>query len=139
MRTINMIVIHCSATPKGAPATVESMRRYHVNTLGWKDIGYHYVIYIDGSVHNGRPIEQAGAHAAGYNTHSIGICYVGGVDRNGNCKDTRTEEQKKTLINLIKELKAKFPTIDRVLGHYQLPNVKKCCPCFDAKKEYENL
>lgn len=79
MRTITEIIIHCTATRPDANCTVESIRRYH-KSLGWHDIGYHYVIYPDGSVHAGRPVEEVGAHCPGHNTQSIGIAYVGGLD-----------------------------------------------------------
>ena len=79
MRLITEIIIHCTATRPNAICTVESIRRYH-KSLGWYDIGYHYVIYPDGSVHAGRPVEQSGAHTEGHNAHSIGIAYVGGLD-----------------------------------------------------------
>ena len=75
MRTITEIIIHCTATRPNAICTVESIRKYH-RSLGWRDIGYHYVIYPDGSVHAGRPVEQPGAHTEGHNAHSIGIAYV---------------------------------------------------------------
>lgn len=139
MRKIDMIVVHCTATPEGKKTTVEAIRNQHVNVNHWKDIGYHYVIYLDGSIHTGRPVEQAGAHASGHNKNSIGICYVGGLDKYGKCKDTRTDMQKESLIYLIKELKKQFPTIYKVVGHRDLPQVNKCCPCFDAKKEYMNI
>lgn len=138
MRTINSIVIHCSATPEGMPVTVESIDRHH-KSLGWKGIGYHYVIYLDGSVHKGRDDKDQGSHAAGYNRYSLGVCYIGGLDKNGKCKDTRTEAQKKALLKLVKELKAKYPSICKVVGHNELPNVKKCCPCFSVMKSELNI
>ena len=79
MRTITEIIIHCTATRPDANCTVESIRHYH-KSLGWHDIGYHYVVYPDGSVHAGRPVEEVGAHCPGHNAQSIGIAYVGGLD-----------------------------------------------------------
>ena len=76
MRNINEIIIHCAATPEGKNFTVEQIRDWHVNGNGWRDIGYHFVIYLDGSVHKGRPIEEVGAHCRGHNANSIGICSV---------------------------------------------------------------
>ena len=136
MRIINEIIIHCSATPEGKDYTVEQIRQWH-KQRGFSDIGYHYVIYLDGSVHTGRPESQVGAHCLGHNSHSIGVCYIGGVAKDGKTpKDTRTDAQKESLIKLIKELKAKYPKAT-VHGHREYAN--KACPCFDAKNEYKNL
>lgn len=82
MRTITLIIIHCSATPEGKDYTVEDIDRWH-KARGWKCIGYHYVIYRDGSIHKGRPDEMVGAHCVNHNKHSIGVCYVGGLYKNG--------------------------------------------------------
>ena len=100
MRTINEIIVHCSATPEGRDYTIAQIRQWHLQR-GFRDIGYHYVIYRDGTIHTGRPVAQAGAHCTGHNAHSIGVCYVGGVAKdNKTPKDTRTEAQKKSLANL---------------------------------------
>lgn len=150
MRQITDIIIHCSATREGQDFTVADIDRWH-KERGWKGIGYHYVIYLDGSVHKGRPDAEIGAHCQGYNSHSIGICYIGGVDARGNAKDTRTQQQKDALGSLIKELKQKYPSIKSVKGHRDYsPDLNhngkiepnewiKSCPCFDAQKEYENI
>lgn len=136
MRIINEIIIHCSATSEGKDYTVEQIRQWH-KQRGFSDIGYHYVIYRDGSIHSGRPIERIGAHCLKHNAHSIGVCYIGGVAKDGKTpKDTRTDAQKESLIKLIKELKAKYPKAT-VHGHREYAN--KACPCFDAKSEYKNL
>ena len=136
MRIINEIIIHCSATPEGKDYTVEQIRQWH-KQRGFSDIGYHYVIYRDGSIHSGRPIERIGAHCLKHNAHSIGVCYIGGVAKDGKTpKDTRTDAQKESLIKLIKELKAKYPKAT-VHGHREYAN--KACPSFDVKSEYKNL
>lgn len=136
MRIINEIIIHCSATPEGKDYTVEQIRQWH-KQRGFSDIGYHYVIYRDGSIHSGRPIEKIGAHCLKHNAHSIGVCYIGGVAKDGKTpKDTRTDAQKESLIKLIKELKAKYPKAT-VHGHREYAN--KACPSFDVKNEYKNL
>ena len=136
MRIINEIIIHCSATPEGKDYTVEQIRQWH-KQRGFSDIGYHYVIYRDGSIHSGRPIERIGAHCLKHNAHSIGVCYIGGVAKDGKTpKDTRTDAQKESLIKLIKELKAKYPKAT-VHGHREYAN--KACPSFDVKNEYKNL
>ena len=134
MRTINEIICHCSATPEGRPVTVQQIRQWHL-ARNFADIGYHYVIYLDGTVHKGRPIEKAGAHCKGHNAHSIGICYVGGLDRNGKPKDTRTPAQKAALRSLLKELKKQYPKAT-IHGHCEFAN--KACPCFNCS-EYRDI
>ncbi len=130
MRTIDKIIIHCSDTPEGRAVTVDEIRRWH-KERGFSDIGYHYVIMLDGSVCDGRPLEQAGAHCKGQNAHSIGICYVGGCDLNRRPKDTRTDAQKTAMAGLIRELKRRFPTAT-IHGHNEFAN--KACPSFDVQK-----
>lgn len=138
MRVINKIIIHCAATPEGKDYTVEQIRQWHTTPKpkgnGWKDIGYHFVIYRDGSVHPGRPIEQIGAHISGYNANSIGICYIGGCAKDGKTpKDTRTPEQKAALVKLVAELRRRFPNAS-VHGHNEFAN--KACPSFNVQKEF---
>ncbi len=132
-RIITMIVIHCSATRCNRDYTVQQLFHDHVEVNHWRFIGYHYYIRRNGRVEATRPLERMGAHAKGYNAHSIGICYEGGLDAEGHYADTRTEEQKRAMERLIIQLKQQFPTIVTVLGHCDLPGVQKACPCFDAK------
>lgn len=133
MRKINSIIIHCSATAEGKDYTVVDIDRWH-KSRGWQCIGYHYVIYRDGSVHTGRPVEQIGAHCAGHNANSIGICYIGGLaSDNKTPKDTRTPAQIKALRDLVGELKKKYPGAT-VHGHNEF--AAKACPCFDVKAEF---
>ena len=129
-RRIDLIVIHCSATRATQRYTVDDCRRDH-RARGFADIGYHYYITQDGVVHRGRQLYQVGAHATGYNRHSIGICYEGGLDIRGQPADTRTTEQKETLRRLIQRLKEDCPNA-KVVGHRDLPGVKKACPCFEV-------
>lgn len=136
MRPINKIIVHCTATPEGRDVTVEEIDAWH-RKRGFKSIGYHYVIYLDGSIHKGREDDKIGAHCVGYNSRSLGVCYVGGLAKDGKTpKDTRTEEQKESLRKLLKMLKTKYPEA-RIFGHRDF--AAKACPCFDATKEYENL
>ena len=136
MRNINKIIVHCSATPEGRNFTVKQIDACH-RQRGFNGIGYHFVIYLDGSVHVGRPLAKAGAHCKGYNAHSIGVCYIGGVAADGKTpKDTRTDTQKASLVKLITELRQQFPNA-LVHGHREFAN--KACPCFDARKEYKDL
>jgi len=134
MRDINLIVVHCSATPEGRDVSTETIRDWHVKGNKWSDIGYHYVIELDGKVKNGRPLERAGAHVRGFNKSSIGICYVGGMTKDmKEPKDTRTNAQHKSLIDLLLELKLKFPNAI-VKGHRDFS--PKACPSFDATEEF---
>lgn len=148
-RSINEIIVHCTATKEGINFTVADIRKMHL-ARGFSDIGYHYLIYIDGSVHNGRDVNISGAHCLNHNSHSIGVCYVGGLDFSGRAKDTRTKEQKEALTNLIKSLKLLYPKA-KVLGHRDTsPDLNgdglvepsewiKACPCFDVTKEYIHI
>lgn len=133
MRTISLIILHCSGTRPGQCASAKEIDKYH-HSLGWKCIGYHYVVRCDGTIEKGRPEDKVGAHCYGHNRHSIGICYEGGADANGMPEDTRTEEQKRSLKALVEELKTRYPRA-LVLGHNHF-NRYKACPCFDAAKEY---
>ena len=134
-RSINLIVVHCTATEEGKDYSVAEIRRWHLKR-GFSDIGYHYLIGIDGKVHEGRNVNISGAHTAGYNAHSIGVCYVGGLDKNHKAKDTRTPAQKASLLRLLTDLKKMYPHAS-IHGHREFAN--KSCPCFDAKEEYKNL
>jgi len=137
MRTINKIIIHCSATPVGRKVSVSTIRKWHLQR-GFNDIGYHYVIHLDGKISTGRNINRIGAHCAHENKGSIGICYVGGMTKDmKKPKDTRTQAQKDSLIKLMHELIYKYNKDMTIHGHNQYSN--KSCPCFDVQKEYANL
>ena len=135
-RRINEIIVHCTATPEGRDYTVADIRQMH-EAQGWVDIGYHYLIYRDGSIHEGRNVDMVGAHCQGHNAQSIGVCYVGGVARDGKTpKDTRTPAQKDALIHLLMQLVCLYPDAT-IRGHRDF--AAKACPSFDATKEYKNL
>lgn len=136
MRKINLIVIHCSATKLSQNFTPESLEACH-KAKGYKCCGYHWYITKDGQLHAMRNEEMVGAHARRYNAHSIGICYEGGLNENGEAEDTRTPAQKATLVLLLRSLRYDYPDA-QILGHRDLPWVKKACPCFDVKKEGYN-
>jgi N-acetylmuramoyl-L-alanine amidase len=143
MRAIDMIVIHCSATPEGRAVTAADIDHMH-RQRGFARIGYHYFIRLDGTLELGRPLEVAGAHVEGHNARSIGICYAGGLDAYGKAKDTRTTAQKVALAHLVRDLRKRFPAARRVVGHRDLSPDRdrdgkvephewlKDCPCFDV-------
>ncbi len=136
MRTINYIAVHCTATQPDAK--VENIQRYWRDNLGWKSPGYHFIIKADGTIVQLLPIDQVSNGVAGWNSQIINVCYIGGIDKDGKPKDTRTDAQKVALLCKLRELKQQFPKA-KIQGHRDFPGVKKACPSFDAKKEYENL
>lgn len=149
MRKINAIVIHCSATIEGQDIDAATIDKWH-KQRGWRGIGYHYVVKLDGTIEKGRKEEEIGAHVKYHNRNTIGICYVGGLDKDMKPKDTRTEAQKSSLLSLIKGLKKRYPDAI-ILGHRDYSEDKnkngiiepfewsKACPCFDAIIEYKDL
>lgn len=148
-RTITDIVIHCTATRAWQDYSADDIRRMH-KAQGWSDIGYHYVVRLDGTIEEGRDIDITGAHVSGHNANSIGVVYVGGLDNQGKPKDTRTENQKNALLNLLVDLRKFYPNA-KISGHRDFSPDKnhdgvispdeyiKECPCFDAKSEYHNI
>lgn len=147
MRALYLNVYHCSASRPGSKTTVDTIRSGH-KARGFNDIGYHFIVDLDGTVHKGRDITRAGAHAEGYNSNSIGICYIGGLDdKTGKPADTRTLEQMISLKALDQILKIIYPTITKSVGHRDLSvdlngdgvisknEWMKSCPCFDVKTE----
>lgn len=137
MREIKFIVLHCSATKEGQNFQASDIDRFH-RQRGFQKIGYHYLVTLEGTIQKGREEIETGAHVRGHNSNSIGVCYIGGLDGKGNPKDTRTASQKKALLSLLSHLKNKYPRAI-IQGHRDFPGVRKACPCFDAKKEYQNL
>ncbi len=145
MRKINYIVVHCSATREGRTLTPEALEAEH-RRRGFRTTGYHYYIRRNGTTVLTRPPELVGAHMKGYNKHSIGICYEGGLDALGNPKDTRTPEQRAALRLLVHRLLQQFRNA-RVCGHRDLSPDQdgdgtvepwewvKQCPCFEVTKE----
>ena len=136
MRKILEIIVHCTATFPDQRVTVADITRWH-KRRGWKTIGYHYVVKLDGTVESGRPIEKGGAHCKGHNAYSIGVCYIGGVAADGKTpKDTRTLHQIAALRSLLARLKKEYPTA-KIYGHRDF--APKASPSFDAKTEYSDL
>lgn len=134
MRDIDLIVVHCSATPSVMNIGVEQIDQWHKDR-GWRGCGYHFVIRRDGTIEKGRDVKDMGSHARGFNTSSIGICYAGGVDDNGKPEDNRTEAQKASMKHLLDTLTMIFSDAE-VVGHCDLPGVTKACPSFDVQKWY---
>lgn len=149
MRAITHIVVHCTATREHQDFCASDIDDWH-KQRGWAGIGYHYVVKLDGTIQRGRPEVKRGAHVKGHNTHSIGVVYVGGLDKNRTPKDTRTDAQKHSLRKLLKDLKSAYPNAE-ILGHRDFSKdingsgtiepfeFMKACPCFDAKTEYQDV
>ena len=133
MRQINKIIIHCSATPESRKTSAEEIKSWHLER-GFSDIGYHYIVHLDGSISYGRNIDKIGAHSRGQNKMSIGVCYIGGLDECLDPKDTRTPQQKESLLILLKTLK-KIHSKAVIYGHRDFS--EKACPSFNAFDEYK--
>ena len=138
MRTITLIVVHCSAVKPNQTSSVAQIDSWHRKDRHYKfGVGYHYVIRRNGEIEPGRPEWMVGAHCLNHNRYSIGICYEGGLDIRGQPADTRTLEQKLAMLHLLEVLHRRYPKAV-IVGHYDL-NPHKACPCFDAVKEYADL
>ena len=137
-KATTMIILHCSATREGQDVKAKTIKQWHKDR-GFDDIGYHYVIDLDGTIEKGRDEELVGAHCKGHNATSIGICYVGGCDKNMKPKDTRTPEQKRSMLSLVRKLvnKYKIP-VTQIWAHHDFDK-HKACPSFDVsefRKDY---
>ena len=136
MRDIKYIAVHCTATTQ--KTSISAIQSYWKNQLGWKMPGYHFIVLPDGTAVQLLPIEEVSNGVKGFNSVLINIAYLGGVDAKNNPLDNRTPKQKATLLELLKKYKKQFPKAI-IQGHRDFPNVKKACPSFDAKKEYQSL
>lgn len=134
MKQKREIILHCTGTEYNQIVTLADARRWH-KARGWRDIGYHYLIQQNGLIVCGRDVNLQGAHCKGHNEGTIGVAYVGGLI-NGQPADTRTSEQKKSIVMLIRHLKSMFE-ITGISGHREYCNV--ACPCFDVKQEYGKM
>ncbi len=132
MRSIQYIIIHCSATPPKLDVGAAEINRWH-RQRGWSEIGYHFVIRKNGTLEKGRDLWKIPAQAKGYNKNAIGICYIGGLNASGKPEDTRTPAQKETMKALVLALRDIYPEA-KILGHRDLPGVHKACPSFDVKE-----
>lgn len=134
MREINEIIVHCSATPPSLDIGADEIRLWHTRDNGWSDIGYHFVIRRDGTLEPGRDVSKVGAHAKGHNSHSIGICLIGGVDASGESEANFTFRQYAKLVGVLNGLKKDHPGVKVIQGHCDLEGVDKDCPSFNIKE-----
>tara|TARA_B100000035_G_C20980182_1_gene545073 strand:- start:720 stop:1136 length:417 start_codon:yes stop_codon:yes gene_type:complete len=137
MREINRIIIHCSATPEGRDIDAATIKDWHVNGNGWSDIGYHYVIKLNGEIESGRPLDIAGAHVKGHNSDSIGICYIGGADEDMNPKDTMLQCQEEAMRELIYSLRMVWDKELTLHGHNEYAS--KACPSFKVSEKFSDI
>jgi N-acetylmuramoyl-L-alanine amidase len=135
MRKLDSIILHCSASEPTLDVGAAEIRKWHLNR-GWKDIGYHFVIRLDGKVEQGRPVSEVGSHVAGHNAHSIGICYVGGV-KNGKAADTMTAKQISSFRSLVRKLRNDYGQLE-LYGHNDFTNLK-ACPSLDVDVKFADL
>ena len=141
MREINRIILHCSATREGQDIDAATIKKWHTDPKpegrGWSDIGYHYVIRLDGTIEGGRPIHKAGAHTKGHNDDSIGICYIGGVEEDGKTpKDTMNDCQEAAFKELIYSLRMVWDKHLTLHGHNEFAS--KACPSFKVSEKFPN-
>lgn len=132
---VKYLVVHCSATRCNQDFNVEKLINTGKERFG--QVSYHYYVRRDGSVVPTLPKHVRGVHATGYNWCSIAVCYEGGLDAGGKATDTRTQPQKQALYHLLKQLRQEYPQA-RIVGHRDLPNVHKDCPCY-SMDEYADL
>lgn len=147
MRTIERIFVHCTAGSQ--KQTIEDLKA-EFKAKGWKHSGYHYAVMPSGRIEQMLPEEEVSNGVQGYNSTSINVAYIGGIDRNGKAVDNRTSEQKKSLVDLLKQLRQRYPKA-RIMGHRDISPDKngngiidpweriKECPCFDAITEYKDI
>lgn len=136
MRELNRIILHCTATPSWREVSVDEIRRWHVEGNGWSDIGYHYVILLDGTIARGRPLDVAGAHVKGHNKDSVGVVYVGGTDVTGQPQDTLNSNQLFSLYKVVTSLRNLFGPLT-LHGHNEFSD--KACPSFIVSEKLPYL
>ena len=136
MRKITHIVVHCTATLQ--TAKIESIQRYWREVMGWKSPGYHHIVEANGKITQLHPEHLPSYGVAGYNSTIVNVCYIGGIDDNRRPIDNRTPAQKESLLRLLRELRTRYPDA-LIQGHRDFQGVKKACPSFDAKTEYQNI
>ena len=136
--SVRYLIVHCTATRCTRDYTVEQLLRDH-RQRGFRTVGYHFYVRRDGTVTQHRRLLEVGAHCRPYNRCSVGVCYEGGLDAAGRPADTRTPEQRASLLALLRRLRRLFPKA-LICGHRDMPDaVPKACPCFDARAEYAGI
>ncbi len=135
MREIKRVILHCTATKEGAEVDVDTIRQWH-KARNFSDIGYHYVILLNGEIALGRNLFTQGSHTRGENEDSIGVAYVGGLDEKGKPKDTMSLYQDIAFMRLFESLSVTFGKLD-LHGHNEFSN--KACPSFDVQSKYKFL
>lgn len=127
---VKYLTIHCAATPEGRDVKASTINEWDKAKFG--QISYHWIVELDGKMVRSLKDTEKGAHVGRNNTGNIGICYVGGMDKDmKKAKDTRTEAQKKSILTLIRTYKERYPNIT-IRGHRDWPGVTKACPSFDV-------
>lgn len=140
MRKIERIFVHCTAGNQ--KQTLQQLKDEFIRR-GWKNPGYHYVVFPDGKLVQLLSEDKVSNGVQGYNSTSINVSYIGGIDKQGRPLDNRTQAQKDTLYALLMYLKQQYPKA-HILGHRDIwgknsKNWKKYCPCFDAEEEYKEI
>lgn len=140
MRKIERIFVHCTASQHNL--TLQQLQN-EFKARGWKNPGYHYVIFPDGKIVQLLSEDKVSNGVQGYNSTSINIAYVGGIDKQGRPVDNRTQAQKDSLYNILMYLKQQYPKA-HIMGHRDIwgkdsKKWKKWCPCFDAEQEYKEI
>lgn len=130
-KATDFLVVHCSASVPDIKTDAKVIDRWH-RQRGFLMLGYHYVIKTDGTIEKGRDEDAIGAHVEGHNARSVGICLVGGVDKDGKSVNNYSQDQMLSLLVVLKDLKGKYPKA-QILGHRDFAGVKKDCPCWDVK------
>jgi N-acetylmuramoyl-L-alanine amidase len=136
VREIKRIVLHCAATKPSQDIDADTIREWHL-ARGWSDIGYHYVIKLDGIVESGRPLSLMGAHARGHNKNSVGICYIGGLDYKGKPQDTMNGRQVDSFKRLVYALCITLNKPLAIHGHNEFSD--KACPSFKVADKFSEL
>jgi len=137
MRKIHRIILHCSATKPDHDVTMDDLRTWHVDGNGWKDVGYHYSIRLDGTLEVGRPVQKVGAGVKGHNTDTVHVCYIGGLDDTGKPANTLNDDQRATLYTVCTSLVRVFGPLE-LMGHNDLTDEKEC-PSFRVSTELAEL
>ena len=140
MRKIDSVILHCTATRAAQDIDAATVRAWHTEPppagRGWADIGYHYLVRLDGTIERGRDLATVGAHTRGHNATSVGVAYVGGLDEDGNACNTMTEKQRRAIIQLVRALRVVCGPLE-LYGHNDFS--RKACPSFNVKSEFAGL